>query len=69
MKIPEETLESKDPAALVPQPLIGQFIILHAGGPGEKSMLIPGWFAAEKVVSKEVRLPADWDELLEKGAK
>lgn len=68
-KIPEGILETKDPNAMIPQPLIGQFIILHAGGSGEKSMLIPGWFGAEKAVSKEVRLPANWDELLEKGTK
>jgi hypothetical protein len=69
LKVPEGMVETTDPAALVPQPLIGQFIILHAGGPGEKSMLIPGWFGAEKAISREARLPANWDELLEKGAK
>lgn len=66
-KIPEGMLDTKDPQAMVPQPLIGQFILLHAGGSGEKSMLIPGWFGAEKAVSKEIRLPANWEEVLSKG--
>jgi len=68
-KIPEGILDTKDPKAMIAQPLIGQFIILHAGGSGEKSMLIPGWFGAEKAVSKEIRLPANWEELLEKETK
>jgi len=68
-KIPDGMLNTSDPNAMIPQPLIGQFIILHAGGPGEKSLLIPGWFGAEKAVSREIRIPANWDSLLGKSTK
>jgi hypothetical protein len=68
-RIPEGLLDTIDPKAMIPQPLIGQFIILYAGGSGEKSMLIPGWFGAEKAVSKEVRLPANWEDLLKEENK
>jgi len=43
---------------------IDQFLILVAGGPGEKSMLIPGWFEASRAVSKEIRLPGNWEQLI-----
>jgi hypothetical protein len=46
-------------------PVIDQLLVLVAGGPGEKSMIIPGW--GSKAVSKEIRLPGDWKELLEKA--
>ncbi len=52
-----------DPNQLVPKPFIDQFLIVVAGGPGEKSMLIPGW-AAGHAVSREVRLPFNWRELV-----
>ena len=52
-----------DPNQLVPKPFIDQFLIVVAGGPGEKSMLIPGW-AAGHAVSREVRLPSNWRELI-----
>jgi len=54
------------PDEMIPQPTIDQFIILVAGGSGEKSMIIPGWFGATKAVSKEIRLPANWQEVIKK---
>jgi hypothetical protein len=42
---------------------IDQFLVLVAGGPGEKSMIIPGWLGATKAVSKEIRLPGNWEQI------
>jgi hypothetical protein len=64
--VPSWVYETKDPNAMIPVPFIEQFLILVSGGPGEKSMLIPGW-AGSKAISKEIRLPANWQELLEKA--
>jgi len=36
------------------------------GGPGEKSILVPEW-AGSRAVSKEIRLPANWQKLLEEA--
>jgi hypothetical protein len=47
-----------------PQLVIDQFLIFVAGGVGEKSMIIPGWVGATKAVTKEIRLPANWPQLL-----
>lgn len=47
---------------MIPQPFVDQFIILVSGGSGEKSMILPGWFGASKAVSKEIRLPANWQD-------
>lgn len=66
--VPASVRGITDPDALVPVPVIGQLIILVAGGPGEKSMLIPGW-GGSKAVSKQIRLPADWDVLLGEARK
>ena len=42
---------------------IDQFLILVAGGTGEKTMIIPGWLGAARAVSKEIRLPGRWQEI------
>ncbi len=47
-----------------PQLVIDQFLIFVAGGVGEKSMIIPGWVGAKQAVTKEIRLPANWPQLL-----
>jgi hypothetical protein len=39
--VPSWVFETKDPNALVPVPVIDQLLVLVAGGPGEKSMIIP----------------------------
>jgi hypothetical protein len=64
---PASALQQRDPTQMIPVPLIDNFIILVAGGPGEKSMLIPGW-GASKAITKEIRLPGNWEALL-RGAK
>lgn len=61
--IPEWVGQSEDMNQAVPRPFIDQFLIMVAGGVGEKSMVIPGWHSG-KVVSREVRLPHNWQELL-----
>lgn len=61
--IPSWVFETSDPKALIPVPFIDQFLITVSGGPGEKSMLFPGWFNAQ-AIAKEIRLPAHWRELL-----
>lgn len=63
--VPAWVLETKDPNAMIPVPFIDQLLILVSGGPGEKSMIIPAW-STSKAVSKEIRLSAGWEELLEK---
>jgi hypothetical protein len=62
--VPSWIYETKDPNAMIPVPFIDQFLILVSGGPGEKSMLVPGW---SRAVSKEIRLPGNWQELLDKA--
>ena len=52
---------------MIPIPFIDRLLILFAGGTGEKSTLIPGWYDAE-IVSKEICLPSPWDELIQKKA-
>jgi hypothetical protein len=32
-------------------------------------MLIPVWSASQKVISKEVQLPGNWEELLKESRK
>jgi hypothetical protein len=65
---PAWVYDNKDPNAMVPVPVIDQLLILVSGGPGEKSMLIPGW-SGSRAISKEVRLPANWQELLDEARK
>ena len=60
---PSCVFETTDPNAMIPVPFIDQFLILVSGGPGEKSMLIPGWMGS-KAISREIRLPANWRKLL-----
>lgn len=66
--VPPWVYATQDPHALIPMPFIDQLLLLVSGGPGEKSMLIPGWTGG-KTVSKEVRLPTNWERLLEKARK
>lgn len=61
--VPNWILQTKDPQAMIPSPMIDQLLILVSGGPGELSLLVPGWIYG-KVVSKEIRLPANWNKLI-----
>jgi hypothetical protein len=49
---------------MIPVPFMDHFLIVVSGGAGEKSMLIPVWSASQKVISKEVQLPGNWEDLL-----
>jgi len=62
--VPDWILETEDPQAMIPVPLMDHLLILVSGGTGEKSMLVPVWAASRKVLSREVQLPGNWDELL-----
>lgn len=66
-EIQNAEVTATSPNEMIPQPFIDQFIILVAGGSGEKSMILPGWFGATKAVSKEIRLPANWQEVITIG--
>ena len=63
---PAWVLATTDPEAMVPVPSIDQLIILVAGGVGEKNALVPLW-SAGKPISKEIKLPPNWDALLKKA--
>lgn len=62
--VPEWVLKVTDPATPIPTPFVGQLLVLVSGGAGEKSMVVPCWHAS-KAVSREVRLPANWRELVQ----
>jgi len=67
--VPDWVLKTTDPQVMIPVPFMDHFLIVVSGGPGEKSMLIPVWSASQKVVSKEVQLPGNWEELLEESRR
>ncbi len=67
-EVPGWVLQTRDPNRMIPVPFIDNFLILVAGGPGEKSMLIPGW-SGSKAVSKEIKLPGNWEDLLRDARK
>jgi hypothetical protein len=68
-RVPSWVLEVKDPNMMIPRFFINQFLILVSGGPGEKNLLIPNWNGNKKAVSKEIRLPWNWGELLQEEKK
>jgi hypothetical protein len=49
---------------MVKVPFIDQLAIIVAGGIGEKNELIPLWSLP---VSREIKLPPNWNELLQKA--
>jgi hypothetical protein len=53
-----------DPNALIAAPIVDRLFIIVAGGVGEKDMLIPLWTLP---VSREIKLPPNWDELLQRA--
>jgi hypothetical protein len=65
--VPDSFLKTQDPDAMIPVPITDHLLIVVAGGVGEKSMLVPVWAASNKVLSREVSLPGNWDELLAKA--
>jgi hypothetical protein len=62
--VPDWILKTTDPNALIPMPLVDQLTILVSGGTGEKSMVMPVWNSYKKLLSKEVKLPANWERLV-----
>lgn len=60
--VPAWALKVTDPEQLIDKPFVDRFLIVVAGGTGEKSMIIPGW-ANGRAVCREVRLPANWKDL------
>ncbi|MEN6638509.1 MAG: hypothetical protein ABFC95_04845 [Smithella sp.] len=65
--IPDWVFRVRDPETMIPNPFIDKLLVLVAGGTGEKSTLIPGWSNAG-IMSKEIRLPSNWGDLLQKKA-
>jgi len=62
--VPPSVLATTDPNAMIQVPFIDQLVIIVAGGVGEKDELIPLWSAP---VSREIKLPPNWDELLQEA--
>lgn len=60
--VPAWALKITDMEQLIDKPFVDRFLIVVAGGTGEKSMIIPGWTNG-RAVCREVRLPANWTEL------
>ena len=65
--VPSWVLENTDPAAMIPVPFMNHLLILVAGGTGEKSMLIPVWSGMKKPLSREIRLPSNWEDILKRA--
>lgn len=67
--VPDWVLQNTDPMAMIPVPFMDHLVILVAGGTGEKSMLIPVWGGMKKPLSREIRLPSDWEDILRDAKK
>ncbi len=68
MEVPASIKDMQDPNALVPVPILDRLIIVVAGGPGVKNMVIPVW-GNSKPQSKPIQLPSNWDQLLRAVSK
>ena len=56
--------KSITPGVMASVPSIDQLLILVEGGPpGEKNMIVPIW-AGSKPISREIKLPGNWKDLL-----
>ena len=62
--VPDSILATQDSNGMVQVPFIDQLVIVVAGGVGEKDELIPLW---SPPVSREIKLPRNWNELLQKA--
>jgi hypothetical protein len=63
-EVPPEVLATMDSNGMVQVPFIRELTIIVAGGVGEKDELIPLW---SPPVSREIKLPPNWDELLKQA--
>jgi hypothetical protein len=61
-EVPPEVLATMNSNGIVQVPFVRELIIIVAGGIGEKDELIPLWSAP---VSREIKLPPNWDELIQ----
>lgn len=57
--VPESVLSTNDEQTMIPKPFFDSMPIIVAGGPGEKSMIMPCW-ASGRMVSQEIHLPHGW---------
>lgn len=64
--VPDWVTKTTDPSVLIPVPFIDNFIIMVAGGPGEKNMIVPCWTNAS-AVTRPVVLPKEWAQLVDSG--
>ena len=65
-RVPEAVRKTTDPNTMIGSPIIDQFLILVAGGPpGEKCVIVPVW-PGSKPVNKEIKVPANWEEVLKR---
>ena len=62
--VPDSILATQDSNGMVQVPFIDQLVIIVAGGVGEKDELIPFRSAP---VSREIRLPPNWNELMQRA--
>ena len=62
--VPDSILATLDSNGMVQVPFIDQLVILVAGGVGEKDELIPLW---SPPVSREIKLPPNWNDLLQQA--
>jgi hypothetical protein len=69
VRVPESVARASDLSAMTAVPSINQLLILVAGGPpGEKNMIVPIW-PGSKPISKEIKLPSHWKDLLVQTTK
>jgi len=63
-------LEEREGQQTIYCPVIDNFMILYAGGPGGmKNKLIPGWLFSTGPVTRRIELPRNWDERLKELKK
>ena len=48
---------------------IGELYLIVSGGPGEKNLLLAGYYAARKMAAQEVELPSSWKSLVKEVGK
>jgi hypothetical protein len=63
----QDILAKHPQADTIDTPVIDQFLIVYAGGPGMKNMLVPGWFGAKRAVTRKIVLPPNWDAVVAAG--
>ena len=67
--VEQEMASRQGPGDTYFAPLVRQMLILYAGGPGMKNMIVPGWFGSKQAITRQIALPPDWDAVLEENEK